>query len=166
MHPAHQLIAQQISSAASTPHWTVYITAVVVPVVALIAAWIAFRQSQIARNKLKLDLYDKRIAIYDVVRKTLGIATSHGKLTQDDEVEYLSGIRTAQWLFGPEVAEYLTKTLWHKIVDFSLHNAMLSSTDREERSKHIHARAETIKWLVEQYDELDKLCGPYLRLKH
>lgn len=166
MHSTSQLIAQQILSASSSPHWTAYVTALGVPMIALIAAWIAFRQWQIARNKLKLDLYDKRMAVYEVVRKTLGKATSHGKLTQDDEVEYLSGIGSAKWLFGPEVSEYLKETLWHRIVDFGLHNTMSSGPASDERTRHIHARAETIKWLVKQYDEFDRICKPYLHLRH
>jgi len=142
------------------------VTAVVVPVIALIAAWVAFRQWQIARNKLKLDLYDKRMAVYDAVRKTLGIATSRGRLSQHDEVEYLSGIATTKWLFGREVATYLEETLWHKIVDFGLHNTMSSSPAGDERSRHLQARTEVFRWLVDQYKELDKLCAPYLQLRH
>ena len=168
MHKNPELIALQITSITPQvgPHWTAYVTAVVVPVIALIAAWIAFRQWQIARNKLKLDLYDKRMAIYEVVSKTLGVATSQGRLTQEDEVEYLSGVRTAQWLFGPEVSTYLQETLWHKIVDFGLHNTMSSGPAGDERIGHIRARTETFRWLVDQYKEFDKLCSPYLQLRH
>lgn len=151
----------------NNPHWTAYVTALVLPTIALIAAWIAFRQSQIARNKLKLDLFDRRMAVYQTVRDTLAIAVTNGKLAQEDEVKYLVGIRPAQWLFGSEVLKYLDGTLWDKIVDFGLHNAMLEGRpDDEERVKHIHARADNIKWLVAQYKELDKLCERYLSLKH
>lgn len=150
----------------STPHWTAYLTAIVLPVIALIAAWIAFRQSQIARNKLKLDLFDKRMAVYESVRKALGAAASRGKLTQDEEINYLTGISPAQWLFGEEVSKYLHETLWHKIVDLGLHNSMSDSSDRNERTTHIRAKAETVKWLVAQYREFDKVCTSYLALKH
>jgi hypothetical protein len=152
--------------AATTPHWTAYVTAVVVPVIALIGAWIAFRQSQIARNKLKLDLYDRRFEIYEAVQKTLGTITAQGKLGLGDEVMYLSGIQSAKWLFSPEVAAYLETTLWHKIVDFGLHNTMSEGPPSDERNKHVRARAETMKWLMAQHKELDRLCGPYLELKH
>ena len=151
----------------TNPHWTAYVTALVLPAIALIAAWIAFRQSQIARNKLKLDLFDKRMAVYQAVRETLATAVTKGKLTQEDEVKYLVGTRPAQWLFGSEVFKYLDETLWHKIVDLGLHNAMSEGRpDDEERVKHIHARADAIKWLIAQYKELDKFCESYLSLKH
>jgi hypothetical protein len=148
------------------PHWTAYVTAIAMPIVALMAAWIAFRQSQIARNRLKLDLFEKRMAVYEVVRQTLGAAVSHGKLTAEEELNYLSGTRSAQWLFGPEVFKYLDETLWHKIVDFGLHNTMSQGPQSEERATHIHARAKTVLWLAAQYKEFDKLCASYLTLRH
>jgi len=137
-----------------------------VPVVALIGAWIAFRQSETARNKLKLDLFDKRMAVYQSARKAIGTAATHGNLSQEQQIEYLQGVSPAQWLFGPEVFEYLNKTLWHKIVDLELHNSMSKGPDSAERTHHIHARADTLKWLVAQYSDFDALVGQYLSLSH
>ena len=51
-------------------HWTEYISPIGIPIIAAIAAWIAFRQFQIARNKLKLDLFDKRMEVYTAVRES------------------------------------------------------------------------------------------------
>jgi len=106
-----------VIATSPVPHWTAYVTVVVVPIIAIIGAWIAFRQSQIARNKLKLDLYDRRFEVYQTVQKTLGVITVQGKLGLGDEGMYLSGIQTAKWLFGPEVVAYLETELWQEIVD-------------------------------------------------
>lgn len=45
-------------------HWTAYVSAFGLPIVAAVAAAIAFYQWKTARNKLKLDLFEKRIAVY------------------------------------------------------------------------------------------------------
>lgn len=90
-------------------HWTQYIPLIGIPIIATIAAWIAFRQSQIARNKLKLDLFDRRMEVYTAVREALGSITMKGKLTQEQQILYLQGTRAAQWLFGPEVLSISTK---------------------------------------------------------
>lgn len=156
---------EQITN-ASLADLASYVSAIGVLVIGLLAAWIAFRQFQTARYKLKLDLYDKRMVLYEVVRRTLGAATSRGKLSQEEEIEYLSGIQTAKWLFGPEVLTYLEETLWHKIVDFGLHNTMSSGPPSDERTHHIQTRVETLKWLAAQFREFDELCSPYLQLKH
>lgn len=149
-----------------TPHWTSVVTAIAAPAIAIIAAWIAYRQSQIARNKLKLDLFEKRMAVYQVVRDTLGIAVSHGKLTHEEEINFVVGTRPAKWLFGPEVFRYLDETLWHKIVDFGLHNTMMEDLHSAERTKHVHARAEIMKWLMKQFKDFDQLCVKYLTIEH
>ena len=168
MHQNPQLIAQKITQAAQAdPHWTAYLSALLVPVIAVFGAWIAYRQWRTAQNKLKLDLFDKRMAVYDAVREVLGFIASHGKITPGEQLKYMSGIRSAKWLFNQDVAEYLEKTLWGKIVDFELHETMSSGrSNNPERIKHVHARAETFRWLVKQYEVLDKKCSPFLSLRH
>jgi len=74
-------------------HWTTYISAIVLPIIAGIAAWIAFRQSQHARNKLKLDLFDKRMAVFGAVREALGDIARQGALTNEQQLFYLQGTR-------------------------------------------------------------------------
>ncbi len=106
------------------------------------------------------------MTVYETVRRTLGAAARSGKLTHEEEIEYLVGTRSAHWLFGPEVFKYLDETLWHKIVDLGTHNAMSDGPAGEERTKHIYAAADTLKWLMAQYKEFDKMCEEYLALGH
>lgn len=150
----------------TTMHWTGYISAFALPTIGLVAAWIAFRQSKIARNKLKLDLFDRRMAVYEVARRALGIVGSKGRLTNEEQVDYLAGTRPARWLFGPDLSKYFDEILWHKIVDLELYNSLSEGPAGDERSKAITARAETMKWLVSQFKEMDRLCEKYLALEH
>jgi len=43
---------------------------------------------------------------------------------------------------------------------------MSKGPDSAERTHHIHARADTLKWLVAQYSDFDALVGQYLSLSH
>lgn len=147
-------------------HWAQYIPPVGIPMIAAIAAWIAFRQSQIARNKLKLDLFERRMEVYTAVREALGRIARQGNLAQDEQIQFLQGTRTAKWIFGPEVAKYLDETLWHKIANLELHNTMSKDSADPERLQHIQARAETMKWMMKQYEEFDALVSKYLSLRH
>ena len=148
-------------------HWTAYVSAFGLPTVAVIAAVIAYQQWKTARNKLKLELFEKRMEVYACVQETLGHAARDGTLDNEKQIAYLTGTKSAKWLYGPEVATYLDKTLWHKIVDLELYNNLSrDNSNEEERIENIHARGETMKWLVAQYKDLDKLCEPYLTLTH
>lgn len=167
MHYEPHWITQHIASnGVSDPHWTAYVSAIALPTIALIAAWIAFRQSQIARNKLRLDLFDKRMEVYKVVRDTLGCVMRNGRLTSDEQIAYLSGTRTARWLFDSAVWEYVDQKLWGAIVDLELHNSMIDGSSNDERTKHIHARKDLMLFFGKQYKEFDKLCASSLRLRH
>lgn len=163
---AYTSLTSGIGTMSEAIHWTDYVSAVGIPVIALIGSWIAFRQFQVARNKLKHDLFEKRLEIYEAVRNTLGIVARNGKLTQSEEINYLVATRSAKWLFGNEVYLYLDKTLWGKIVDLGLHNSMLEGHPGEDRKTHTAARGETMKWLISQHSEFDALCAKYLKLQH
>jgi len=147
-------------------HWTQYISAIGIPIIAAIAAWVAFRQFQIARNKLKFDLFDKRMEVYGAVRDALGSISRQSSLTQEQQIQYLQGTRTARWLFGPEVFHYLDETLWHKVVDLEFQNTMSKDSAEPERVKHIQERTETFTWMTKQYKEFDALVAKYLTLKN
>ena len=149
-------------------HWTAYVTALTAPVLALVGATVAYRQWRTAQNKLKLDLFDKRMQVYQEVRDALGYIGSHGKMGSEQQIAYLLWIKTEKWLFGSEVDIYMSETLWHKIVALELHQTMVydASTDHPERSKHVQLEAETLKWPVMQYSVLDKKCSKYMVLGH
>lgn len=169
MHYTPQQLAQQITSIAAQDgsHWTAYVTAFTVPVVALFAAYIAYRQWRTSQSKLKFDLFEKRMLVYQAARDMLGFVASHGKTTHDEQIKYLSGIQPARWLFGPEIAAYLDE-LWEKIVDLELHQTMVYDAphDDQERQKHVLLKADTLKWLMKQYSVLDEKCAAYLSLGH
>lgn len=149
-------------------HWTAYVTALTVPVLTLVGATIAYRQWRTAQNKLKLDLFDKRMVVYQAVRDALGYIASHGKIGSEQQIAYLSGIQAAKWLFGPEVYTYLSETLWHKIVDLELHQTIVydAPPDHPERSEHIQLKGETLRWLIAQYSVLDEKCAEYMLIGH
>jgi hypothetical protein len=46
------------------PHWTAYVTALLTPVIAVLGTYIAYQQWKINSHKLRLDLFEKRWAIY------------------------------------------------------------------------------------------------------
>jgi len=148
------------------PHWTAYVTAIAAPIVAVIAAYIAYRQSEIARNKLKLDLFERRMTVYEAVRKTLGKAVTSGALSFEDEIQYHEGTRSAKWLFGEDVSTYLEKDFWPKLNELNLHVAMMEGADPKERSHHATKKAEVLRWFNDQYDGFDQVCRKYLILEH
>lgn len=149
------------------PHWTAYLSALATPVIAVLGSWIAFQQWRTARDKLRLDLFEKRMAVYRSAKDALGALFTVDRLTAEDELKFLISISEAKWLFGPEIFEYLEKTLWAKFCD---HGAFVGGLEGLEPGSHrtelVKGKAELRKWFYEQPKKLDDLFMPYLGFTH
>lgn len=149
------------------PHWTTYLTAMMTPVVACFGAWIAFQQWVTARDKLRLDLYEKRMAVYKTAWETLGVVFTRGDLTREDESAYLQGTAGAQWLFGKEVQEYLSKEFWGQLCELHRFVAEMEGLPPgPARAALAQSKGEQRKWFYEQADRMEKLFYPYLGFEH
>lgn len=149
------------------PHWTAYLSALLAPTIAVLGAVIAYCQWRTAQNKLKLELFEKRFAVYDEARTLLSSILTNGKVREEAAHKFLAGTREAKWLLNTDVAEYLDKKIYNKAI-------LLQALDSEldglrvgpERSANVKAQSEIKKRMVEQYDVLDSKFSEFLYLKH
>lgn len=149
------------------PHWTAYVSALLVPVVAIMGAIIAYRQWRTAQNKLKLELFERRFAVFDAARKLIGSIMGSGRATDEKVFEYLTGTREAKWLLDKDVAKYLDEELYHKVVDLqALHSELEGLPVGPERTANVQKQSELKKWIYKQYEVLDEKFSKYLQLEH
>jgi hypothetical protein len=149
------------------PHWTTYLSALMVPIVAVFGAIIAYRQWQTAQNKLKFDLFERRFAVYDAARTLLASIVTSGKATDKETFAFLSGTREAKWLLNADIADYLDKELYHKALDLQTLAAELEGIPGDdERAANVNKQREIKQWIREQYNVLDEKFYPFLQLGH
>jgi hypothetical protein len=149
------------------PHWTQYLAALLTPTVAVSAVVIGYRQWRTAQNKLKLDLFEKRLKIYEAVRNLIGSILRTGKTSPASESEFLQASQGAKWLFGPEVEKYVYGTLWPKVCDlWCLQEELNGLGVGPERTEKANKAADIKKWLLDQTKVLDAKFAPYLKLEH
>jgi hypothetical protein len=149
------------------PHWTAYVSALLVPVVALVGAAIAYRQWRVASLKLKFDLFDRRFAVYEAARNLLGSILTSGHAKDEEVFKFLVGTREAKWLLNEQVANYLEKELYFKVIDLQTNQAELQGLPAgEERAALVRRQAEAKKWLMAQHEQLTTLFNPFLQLSH
>ena len=72
-------------------------------VTALIALYIAYQQWKTNRDKVKLELYDRRYKIYDATRKFVSSAVRNGDLSNEDFSDFYSILPEARFLFQEDV---------------------------------------------------------------
>ncbi len=149
------------------PHWTSYLSALLAPTVAVLGSFIAYRQWRLAQNKLKFDLFDRRLAIYEAATTLISSIATSGEAKDEELFKFLVATREAKWLLDTPIAEYLDTQIYHKVIDLQTLQAELHGMPAgETRTKGVQAKAEIKKWLVAQYKVLDSKFEPYLKLQH
>lgn len=149
------------------PHWTTYLSALLVPTVAVLGFIITYRQWRTAQNKLKLDLFERRFSVYDAARRLLASIMTSGKAKDEETFKFLSGTREAKWLLNADIAEYLDKQIYHKAIDLQTLDAELEGVPvGEERSANVRKQSEIKTWMLKQYEVLDEKFTPFLKLEH
>jgi hypothetical protein len=149
------------------PHWTTYLSALLTPTVAILGSVIAYRQWRTAQNKLKLELFERRFAVFSAATSFLASIMGSGKATDAELFKFLSATRDAKWLLSASVAEYLEKNLYHKAVDLQCLDTELQELSvGEKRSTNVRKQREIKEWFLLQYEVLDEKFLPYLQLEH
>lgn len=84
--------------------------ALLTPLIAIIATYIAWQQWQGNRLKLNMDRYDRRLRIYQEVLKMLRTC-SNRKPDWPDVINFGSSSAEADFLFGPEIRQYIDEII-------------------------------------------------------
>ncbi|KQW62674.1 MULTISPECIES: hypothetical protein [unclassified Ensifer] len=149
------------------PDWVLITQAFLTPMVGAAVGVVAFMQWRTAHQKLVLDLFEKRLAIYDQVMEV-----------HDDwqaEVIPLSRVkqatralrkieRKAQFLFGPKVTASIQelRTAMNELAPFL--RQMDDAADKEKRGEIYDAAQPTEKRIKRWREDFPRVCLPYLRL--
>lgn len=151
----------------TVPHWTAYVSALAVPLIALLGAGIAWLQWTLARNKLKFDLFDRRLKIYEAAAGFLASILTSGKAKDEEAFKFMVATREAKWLLDSSIAQYLEKELYHKALDLQVLDSELTALPvGDDRTRNVRTQSELKKWFSRQYEVLDEKFGPFLHLRH
>lgn len=156
------------------PHWTAYLSALLTPIVGFFGALIAYLQWRIARNKIKLDLYEKRFAIYEATllfyQKVMA-CTAETIKTDDFNIaqkNFIKASREAQYLFSTESGIFKLLEEWHtrsfKVIgfrdvakDLAQHPDAFSKTQTECN--------DALQFFEQSLKRLEGMLAPYLYFK-
>lgn len=133
-------------------------------VVAGMVAYIAYRQHRTDANKLRLDLYDRRLKVFEEGMAFIGHVVQHGDATD----QALAAVNRAQlegaFLFPQSVANYMS-TLYDKGIALQGANRALREKDASGSSGYKNAVKEQsvlLKWFEQQSAELQDRLRPFM----
>ena len=162
-----QIIKPVIETTAEGASWLPYLTAFSTPTLAAFGIWIAFNQWSTARKKLKFDLFEKRMVVYEAVRKSSGLLMCGVEPTMMLEIEYLNGIAGAQWLFDEEMGTYLNKEILGDIRKMREAFALMDSPfDPDGRQQGYEEKQSLIEAFRRHRESIDSRFAPFLSLGH
>ncbi len=79
--------------------------ALLTPVIAIVATYIAWQQWKTNRQKLNLERYDRRLRIYEEVRKILSLISRDAVASMEDLLKFRTSVSEADFLFGPTLVQ-------------------------------------------------------------
>jgi hypothetical protein len=130
--------------------------------IALIVAGIAFLQWATARQKVLLDLFDKRFAVYEELRDVVGGYFSSGRCSPEEISKFTRVAGRAQFLFGSEVTSYLEERRLDlaRVVYAQTHPP--GSVPQQQRQAAEDDMVARVNRLADFYKDLDVLVVPYM----
>ena len=102
-----QLATATAGSQVSMQAWIDVFSALLTPVIAAIAVYVAYQQWQTNRRRLQLDLYDRRLRIYQAVSQFISKVLTGLSPEPQDFSDYWRDTAEADFLFGTDIRDYL-----------------------------------------------------------
>jgi hypothetical protein len=133
--------------------------------VALFASYIAYRQYVLGRERFKLDLFDKRFAVFVATRRFLTHILQQASVSMEQLLEYRAGVAEAAFLFDDHIVEYLKSVDEKALHLWTAMETMKPLPVGEARTKAAGEVSEAVRWLVDQLPELKVRFAPFLRFR-
>jgi len=138
------------------------------PLIAIIATYIAWQQWQTNLQKLNFEKYDRRLHVYEEVKKILSIILRDADANNEDLLKFRTSVSEADFLFGPEIIEYIDEIYGHCS---DLHRWKVELRDPTQKIPHgydhnkvVEGIDKELKWLHKQFESAKEKFRKYLDL--
>jgi len=84
--------------------------ALLTPLIAIIAVYIAYQQWKTNRDKFRLDMFDKRFKVFDGLLKLYIHINQNGNVSNEALVEFGSVYKEGQFLFDEDIKDLLNQS--------------------------------------------------------
>jgi hypothetical protein len=149
------------------PIFAQWLQLIITACIAFFAAYIAYRQWQTAHQRVVLDLFERRMKVYDDARAVISEIMRDGTANHQIFFRYCQATDRLGLLFGDEVVAYSDVTR-DRINRFIMHETMVRAYHQGDPIKdhhiHIDKAAQRLSELSGFYDEFSSLVMPYVRM--
>ena len=135
------------------------------PVIAGVVAYIAYQQHKTNRDKLRLDLYNKRYEVFHSLAALLARILQQGNVKYEQVTEFSRATKEAVFLFDEGIETYL-ETIRKKALDlWAAEETMKPLPVGKERSAKVAEVRELCDWFTKQFEVAIDKFNKYLQFK-
>ncbi len=140
--------------------------ALLTPLIAVVATYIAWQQWKTNQQKLNLERYDRRLRVYEEVRKILSIIFRDANASTDDLLKFRTSVSEADFLFGPEIPAYIDEVykrglkLWRCNQEYR--DSTQQQTEGYNHNEVVKEMHQELTWLTEQFGPAKEKFRKYL----
>jgi hypothetical protein len=136
------------------------------PLIAIVATYIAWQQWKTNRQKLNLERYDRRLRVYDEVRKILSIIVRDANASFEDLLKFRTSVSEADFLFGPEIPVYLDE-IYKRGLNLHSWNKQYRDCTQDKPEGYDHEKVvdemhKELIWLTNQFEPAKEKFRKYL----
>lgn len=137
------------------------------PIIAILAAYIAWRQHQISRSKLKLDLYDRRFKVYRGLMDLFAAVLRDVKVSRADLANYYSQTNEKVFLFDSDIVAFMIQVREKAVELRQIKEKMEHITEDggNELNELSERDTELLRWFDEQLNIAPRRFEKYLGFK-
>lgn len=125
---------------------------------------IAEKNWQVSRDKVMLDLFDRRMAVYDDLRNVMSEIMRHGTVETKLMFEFAHAVDRIDILFGPEVSEYIAALRKEIGIHHVAEGAIEHPRNEEARQAAIERKYQSFENLMKFFDEFPALIKSYVAM--
>lgn len=138
------------------------------PLIAIVAVYIAWQQWKTNERKFRFEAYERRLIIYEEVKKFLLIIIREADVEFDEAIRFRSSVSEADFLFDdPKIVGYIDE-IYRRAIKLKEWNEKYSCAPKPEGYDHAHVvdeRHKELTWLAEQLEPAKERFRKYLSIK-
>jgi hypothetical protein len=156
-------------SAADLPGVLTTLTALIPPALTILigvfVAFVGYQQYTVNRAKLKLDLFEKRFAIYKGTQVFLSSVLHDAKVEMDELFRFRGATQDAVFLFGDDIRKFLSAIDTRGLRLWRITQELEGVPVGDKRSSLCKEQSEILEALIDDLPRLKEVFGPYLAFK-
>ena len=142
--------------------WLTAISQIGTLIIGIAVVIIARQQRQLAGNKLRLDLFDRRYKIYDATRKFLALIVREATFNDAQLFDFYADTSDAEFLFDEQIVNYLEQ-LRHRALNMRVYRRQYENLPvGEPRSRLVEKEHNELNWFTDQLTAVASVFKPFL----